>query len=61
MAISGTMAAMFKKNKCIVCDGELEKSNIGIMCYACKDRMRGVHRIPEEGRTSVKYKKTRGV
>ncbi|HLC76645.1 MAG TPA: hypothetical protein VJH04_00405 [archaeon] len=27
-------------NKCIMCDGTLEKSNMGMICNACRDKMR---------------------
>ena len=32
------------RNKCIVCEGAVEKSNMGTMCNACKDKLSGSHR-----------------
>jgi len=26
--------------KCVVCDGNMEKSNLGNICNACKDKMK---------------------
>jgi hypothetical protein len=26
--------------RCIMCEGDLEKANIGSICNACRDRMR---------------------
>ncbi len=37
-----------KKSKCVVCEGELEKSNVGMMCHSCKDRLSGKHSIPTD-------------
>lgn len=28
------------QNKCIMCDGAIEKSNFGMICNDCKDKMR---------------------
>ena len=57
-----------KKSRCIVCEGELEKSNVGMMCHSCKDRLSGKMPIPIENKKSIvpkasigKFKKTRGV
>ncbi|MBI4162471.1 MAG: hypothetical protein HY513_02215 [Candidatus Aenigmarchaeota archaeon] len=62
-----------KKSKCVVCEGELEKSNAGMMCHSCKDRLSGKHSIPNADAASskqkgqsvtadkIKLKKTRGV
>ena len=61
-----------KKLKCVVCEGEMEKSNAGMMCHSCKDRLSGKHSIPAEMAEStsakqkvhvdkIKLKKTRGV
>ena len=57
-----------KKSKCAVCEGELEKSNVGMMCHSCKDRLGGKVPIPMENekrivpKTSIdKFKKTHGV
>lgn len=27
-------------NKCIMCDGAMEKANTGFICNTCKDKMR---------------------
>ncbi len=67
------LASLRKKAKCVVCEGELEKSNVGMMCHSCKDRLSGKHTIPTAdasfGREKrqpiavekIKLKKTRGV
>ncbi len=28
------------QRKCIMCEGALEKSNVGFICNGCKDKMR---------------------
>ena len=44
------------KNKCIVCEGIIEKSNMGTMCNACKDRLSGVNRVVEKPVQKIKAK-----
>lgn len=40
MALYKDVAEKRLKPKCIMCDGDLERSNFGSICNACKDKLR---------------------
>lgn len=41
MALTNT-AVKVSQNKCIMCEGALEKANVGMICNTCRDKMRKI-------------------
>jgi hypothetical protein len=35
-----TNLSVKQQNKCMMCDGGMEKANVGNICNTCKDKMR---------------------